>query len=324
MQTFIEMLKAVLMGLIEGITEWLPISSTGHMIILEEWLNIKGSQGEAFFNLFLVVIQFGAILAVIIGFFKKLWPFGKNKSPEEKKKIWKMWLCILLASLPALIVGLPLDDFLDSHLYNFLTVSITLCVYGIAFILVEFLLNKKSASLKEGEEMFKTNDIYLLTWQQALIIGCAQVLALIPGTSRSGVTIIAALLLSCSREVAAEFSFYLAIPAMVGGSLIKSVKFISAGNKLTSTQWGMIVLGCVVALAVSLLTIRFFVKFIKNHTFTGFGIYRVAFGLLLLVLYLSVFKNQAAASSSSASCLFSDNYSFLSGLTENLLPGGLK
>lgn len=293
MTAFKEIIKAIIMGVVEGITEWLPISSTGHMIILEELLGIGESQGEAFFNLFLVVIQLGAILAVIIEFFRKLWPFGKTKTAEDKKKIWRMWLCIVIASVPAAIIGLPLDDFLDEHLYNFITVSITLVVYGIAFLFVEQHLKRKQEGLKDGEEMFKTTDVYKITYKQAVIIGCAQILSLIPGTSRSGITIIAALLLSCSREVSTEFSFYLAIPAMLGGSLFKTVKFMVKGNSLTGLQWGMILTGSAVALLVSILTIKFFVKFIKNHPFTGFGYYRIALGLLLVVLWVTVFSKDS-------------------------------
>jgi undecaprenyl-diphosphatase len=257
------------------------------MLILEQLLQLEQTQGKAFFDFFLVIIQFGAILAVIIAFFKKLWPWGKSKTKEDKKAIWKTWLNILIACIPAGIVGIFLNDWLDSHFYNFLTVSITLIVYGIAFLVVENLIAK-------GKKPFRLNDVHLLTWKDALIIGLAQMLALIPGTSRSGVTIIAALLIGCNRSVSAEFSFYLAIPAMVVGSLYKGFKYFKAGNSLSKTQLGLIIVGCVVAFVVSIFVIKFFMSLVKEKPFTPFGYYRICFGCFLLVLYLLIIKDEIA------------------------------
>ncbi len=318
MNEFIEILKAVLFGIVEGITEWLPISSTGHMIILEQWLKIEESQSTAFYDFFLVIIQFGAIIAVLLEFFKKLWPFGKAKTREEKKDIWRIWLNMLIASIPAGIVELVLGDKIDTYLFTFLTVSITLIVYGVFFILVEVWLKKKQEDyvekglIDQGEKLYKKDDVRFLTWKDALIIGFAQVLALIPGTSRSGVTIIAALLLSCSRSTAAEFSFFLSIPAMIAGSFYKGLKFFKGGNNLTTIQLVMILVGCLIALLVSVFVIKAFMKLLKSKTFTGFGIYRIVFGLFLLIIFLSVIKPEQ--DSSSALAFFSsiqNNHYFL-------------
>ena len=205
-------LKVILFGIVEGITEWLPISSTGHMIILEEALGMEsafGPNGSAFWEFFLVFIQFGAILAVIAVFFKELWPWTRSKTPDDRKKIYWTWLYILIACLPAAVVGLFLDDFLDTYLYNFITVSVTLIIYGLAFIVIELFLRKA-----KKEPLI--NDLSAFTWKTALIIGAAQILSLIPGTSRSGVTILAALLIGCNRETSAKFSFYVSIPIMIG------------------------------------------------------------------------------------------------------------
>lgn len=281
---FLNVLKAILFGIVEGITEWLPISSTGHMIILEDLLDVKESFGASFWDFFLVVIQLGAILAVVVCFFNKLNPFfGKSltnqnqvKSKEEKKSIWMMWAKVLVACLPAAIVGILLDDFLNEHLYNSITVSITLIVYGILFIVLEIWNKKRS---------FKVTDTKDITFRLALYIGLIQLLSLIPGTSRSGVTILGAMLLLCDRKVAAEFSFYLSIPVMFGASLLKGVKFFIDGNSLASSQVLFIVIGMVVAFAVSMLVIKFLMGFIKKHDFKPFGYYRIALGILLIILF---------------------------------------
>ncbi len=281
---FIEVLKAILFGIIEGITEWLPISSTGHMIILEELLDVKDLYGEAFWSLFLVVIQLGAILAVVVCFFNKLNPFfGKSlvypeqeKSKEEKKGIWILWAKVIVACLPAAIVGLVLDDILDQYLYNSITVSITLIVYGVAFIALEIWNRKRDFKIKNTRE---------LSWQMALFIGCFQLLALIPGTSRSGVTILGAMLLLCNREVASEFSFFLSIPVMLGASLLKLVKYFMDGNAIATNQILFMLIGCVVAFGVSMLVIRFLMSFIKKHDFKPFGFYRIALGIVLIILF---------------------------------------
>lgn len=314
METFIDFLKAIVFGIVEGITEWLPISSTGHMIILEEFFSLKETQGEAFFNFFLIIIQLGAILAVCINFFSQLWPFGKKKSREQKHEIWMTWLKILIASIPAGVIGLLFDSWFEEHLYGYLTVSITLIVYGVLFLAIEFALKQKARRIKQryhlnresdtvydeknGKDygnysnypLFNITSIHQLSIQYALIIGLAQVLALIPGTSRSGVTICAALLLSIDRRTAAKFSFFMSVPAMLGGSLVKAVQFVYKGNTITWTQVGLIIVGMAVAFVVSLVVIKFFMNMLKTRTFNAFGIYRIALGIVLISLWFGLIK----------------------------------
>lgn len=275
---FIDILIAILYGIVEGISEWLPISSTGHLIILERFLGFHDISPE-FWELFLVVIQLGAIFAVVLNFFAKLFPFGKKKSVEEKRSIWKTWGLILIACLPAAVVGLLFDDLLNTYLYNEITVSITLIVYGIAFIVLEHFNAKKE---------FKITDVRDFTWKTALIIGAAQMLSLIPGTSRSGITILAALLIGCNRSSACEFSFYLSIPVMVGASLLKLVKYLLSGASLSLNEGMILLSGCVVAFAVSLLVVNFLMKYIQKHDFKIFGVYRIALGILLIILFLCI------------------------------------
>ena len=246
LSTFLNLLKSVLYGIIEGITEWLPISSTGHMILLDEWLKVEGIYGKSFWDLFLVVIQLGAIIAVVLCFFSKLWPFSKTKTSEEKKDTWRLWLNVLIACVPAAIIGLLLDDWLNEHFYNFTTVAIMLIVYGVLFIVIE-IFNKKRT--------FKITDCKQITWKLALIIGLVQLLALIPGTSRSGVTILGAMLIGLNRETSAEFSFFLSIPVMFGASLLKIVKFFIEGNAITGAQLAFLGIGCIVAFLLSLIHI---------------------------------------------------------------------
>lgn len=280
----IEVLKAVLFGIVEGITEWLPVSSTGHMIILEELLDVKSVYGEAFWSLFLVVIQLGAILAVVVCFFNKLNPFfgrsllnpEENKSKEEKKKIWLLWAKVIVACLPAAVVGLVLNDFLDKYLYNSITVAATLILYGFAFIVLELWNKKRNFRIKNTDE---------LSWKTAFLIGCFQLLALIPGTSRSGITILGAMLLLCNREVASEFSFFLSIPVMLGASLLKSFAFFMDGNQIVLSQTLFLLIGCVVAFGISMLVIKFLMSFIRKHDFKPFGYYRIGLGILLLILF---------------------------------------
>lgn len=284
----IEILKIILFGIVEGITEWLPVSSTGHMILLEQLLDVTNifEGGEAFWEFFLVAIQLGAIIAVVCCFFNKLNPFwgkslineGEKKSKEEKKGIWLLWAKVLVACLPAAVIGLLLDDWLDSMFYNSITVSITLIVYGILFILME-IWNKKRE--------FKIKDCKDLSFKMAFIIGMIQLLALIPGTSRSGVTILGAMLILCSRDVACEFSFFLSIPVMLGASLLKLVKYLLEVNTISMMDMGMLALGAFVAFIVSILVIKLLMKFIKKHDFKSFGIYRIALGVLLLILFLT-------------------------------------
>lgn len=315
MAAFIEFLKAIVFGIVEGITEWLPISSTGHMIILEEFFSISKTQGDTFYNFFIVIIQLGAIFAVIVNFFSQLWPFGKKKSHEEKREIWNTWLKIFVASIPAGVIGILFDDWFEEKLYGYLTVSITLMAYGVVFLVIEYLLKRKARAIKQryhlnresdtvlDEEkkkdygnysnypIFNITSIHSISIQYALIIGLAQVLALIPGTSRSGVTICAALLLSIDRKTAAQFSFFMSVPAMLGGSLVKSIKFVASGTHITGMQVGLTIVGMVVAFAVSLFVIKFFMKMLRTKTFTAFGVYRIALGIVLISIYYGLLKD---------------------------------
>ncbi|MBP5091016.1 MAG: undecaprenyl-diphosphate phosphatase [Bacilli bacterium] len=311
MDFIIDIIKAIIFGIVEGITEWLPISSTGHMLILEEFFSLKETQGEDFFEFFLVIIQLAAILAVVLHFFVDLWPFGKNKTQDEKKMIWSKWANILLASIPAAVFGILFDDWLDEHFHNFPTVATTLIIYGLAFIVIESLLVRKKYSAKKRYHLdavsstvnechdpyciFKTHHVEHITCSQAMIIGLAQVLALIPGTSRSGVTICAALLLSIDRTTATEFSFYLSIPAMLGGSLIKTISFVHKGNVLTGNQLAILGVACLFAFIVSLLAINFLLRFLRSRTFISFGIYRIILGGILLIVYFAAIRNAGSA-----------------------------
>jgi len=284
MNLFLNILKAILFGVIEGITEWLPISSTGHLVIAEQFLGFGSRYGLEFSQLFIVIIQFGAILAVIIAFFKKIWPFGKTKSLEEKKKTWTLILNVAIACLPGVIAGFLFDDLMDRYLYGALVIAITLILYGIIFIVAEFYRKKNTSEDKVYLELVD------ITWKSALIIGLAQVLALIPGTSRSGVTIIAALLIGFSRSSAAEFSFILSIPMIVGASGYKLIKFIAnKGFETIPSGLGaeavtVLLIGIIISFIVSIFTIKIFMKFIKSKSFTGFGYYRIALGVIVLTL----------------------------------------
>lgn len=278
MAEFIEILKAVLYGIIEGITEWLPISSTGHLILFEE-LFWKSSNPD-FMEMFRVVIQLGAILAVIVMFFRKLNPFSPKKDSIAKRSTWEMWLKVIIACLPAAVIGLPFDDLLDKWFYNFPTVAFTLILYGIAFIGIE--------SAKRPEP--KICDISDMSYKTALLIGAIQLLALIPGTSRSGVTILGALLLGCSRVVAAEFSFFLAIPIMFGASLLKCASYAKdmlegEAAAINSIEITVLAVGLVVAFVVSLLAIRFLTEYVKRKNFKPFGYYRIILGIILLAYF---------------------------------------
>ena len=272
---FIEILKAVILGIVEGITEWLPVSSTGHMILVDELMSLDVS--PEFMELFLVVIQLGAICAVPVLFFHKLNPFSPKRSAVERKSTWLLWAKVVVGVLPAAVIGVLLDDFLDEHLYNFVTVAITLIVYGIAFIIVEHFKKGKASRVERVED---------LSFTDALLIGGFQVLSLIPGTSRSGSTILGGRLIGVSRSASAEFSFFMAIPVMLGASLLKVVKFVLEGYTATGTEIGLLLIGLVVSFAVSLAAIKFLTDFVKRHTFTPFGIYRIALGALVLGYFL--------------------------------------
>ena len=272
---FLEILKAIILGIVEGITEWLPVSSTGHMILVDELMSLNVS--PEFMELFLVVIQLGAICAVPVLFFHKLNPFSAKKSAAERHNTWLLWAKVIVGVLPAAVIGVLLDDFLDEHLYNFVTVAITLIVYGIAFIIVERLNKNKPARIERVED---------LSFTDALLIGGFQVLSLIPGTSRSGSTILGGRLIGVSRSASAEFSFFMAIPVMLGASLLKVVKFVLEGYTATGTEIGLLLVGLIVSFVVSLAAIRFLTDFVKRHTFTPFGIYRIALGALVLGYFL--------------------------------------
>ena len=268
----IEFLKAVLFGIVEGITEWLPVSSTGHLILLEEFIHLDVS--EAFYELYQVVIQLGAILAVLVLFFHKLWPFSSKKSEIQRKQTWNLWFKVIVAVLPSAVLGLLLDDFLDAHLYNYVVVAIMLMVYGIGFLLVE-----------HGSKRAKIDDVHAIDYRTALLIGAFQCLSLIPGTSRSGATILGALLLGVSRSAGAEFSFFLAIPTMLGASCLKLLKFLLEGNLPTGMELGLLLTGCVVSFLVSLLVIRSLMDFVRKHSFAPFGIYRIVLGAAVLAWF---------------------------------------
>jgi undecaprenyl-diphosphatase len=268
----IQIIKTIIIGIIEGITEWLPISSTGHMIIANEFIKLNVS--KEFWEMFEVVIQFGAILAVIVLFFKEIFPWGFGKTKMETKKTFNLWGKIIVGSIPVAIVGFLFNDYIDSKFYNSWTVAIALIIYGILFIIIE----KKHKGKKT-----KVNDIDSLSYKDALIIGLVEVLALIPGTSRSGSTILGGLLIGLSRSVAATFTFYLAIPAMAGASLLKLVKF---GFNFTNSELIILITGVVTAFMVSILAIKFLLKYIKKNDFTIFGYYRIILGIIVILYFL--------------------------------------
>lgn len=273
-----EILKVIFLGIVEGITEWLPISSTGHMILVDEFLHLN--QDEDFMEMFFVVIQLGAILAVIVMFFQKLWPFQKADKTSGQKLSWvkmdtmTMWFKVVVAVLPAMIIGLPLDDWFEENFHNFTTVSLMLIIYGVLFIVIENWNKKRTPAV---------SDLESLTFKQAFLIGVFQVLSLIPGTSRSGSTILGGILIGTSRYVAAEFSFFLAIPVMFGASGFKFLKFgLETGFAMTTEQIIILVLGMVVAFVVSIFVIKFLMDYIKKKDFKVFGYYRIVLGVILL------------------------------------------
>lgn len=274
----IELLKAILFGIVEGITEWLPISSTGHLILVQEFVNFN-NQNQAFINMFNVVIQLGAILAVMVIYFDKLNPFQKGKSPQEVRLTWQLWLKVLIAILPAMILGLPLDDWMEAHLYHFVPVAIMLITYGVAFIWIE----NRQANQQLPPQV---TTLAKMSYKTALLIGCFQVLSLIPGTSRSGATIIGGMLLGTSRVVATEFTFFLGIPVMFGYSGLKILKFLLEGNSFTLSQLAILLTALVTAFAVSLKAISFLTSYVKNNDFKVFGYYRIGLGILLLIYWL--------------------------------------
>ncbi len=312
----LEILKALLLGIVEGITEWLPISSTGHMIIVDDFVKLQVS--EQFLALFLVVIQLGAIMAVLTLYFHKLNPLSPRKSAAEKRSTWRLWGMVVIGCIPAAIVGLLFDDWVNEHFYNKVTVAVMLILYGVIFIVMERrnrrrfgearnrLLEEVSAAQPRGrharraafagaseedidaaaeKRVFAITDVDEIDWKAALKIGCFQVLAIIPGTSRSGATIIGGMLSGCSRTAAAEFTFFLAIPIMFGWGLVKCIKFFAAGLMMTSVEIAVLVIGVVSAFVMSVVSIKFLMGYIKKNDFTAFGWYRIAIGLVVLGVF---------------------------------------
>lgn len=294
---FLEIIKAIIFGVVEGITEWLPVSSTGHLILLDEFLklNVGGELGatfaEEYMSMFEVVIQLGAILAVVVTFFRKLNPFAPSKSKEEKKSTWVLWLKVAFASIPAALVGVVGDKILekitgkdiDGWIFNWQVVAAALIIYGILFIVVERAYKNKSASVKSVDE---------ISFGQAMIIGCAQTLSIVPGTSRSGSTILGARGIGVSRPAAAEFSFFMGIPAMVGASLIKGYGFFDyvseSSVSVPALAWVVLLVASVVAFLVSTVAIKFLMDFVKKHSFAPFGIYRIVLGAFVIIYFALV------------------------------------
>ena len=274
---FIEIMKAILLGIIEGITEWLPISSTGHMILADEFIQLKAS--DAFKEMFFVVVQLGAILAVVILYFQKLNPFSPAKTPQERKDTWQLWLKVVIACAPAAIIGIPFDDKIDSLFYNYVTVAVTLILYGVLFIVLES---------RNRDRKFPIRNFSALSYKTAVLIGIFQLLSLIPGTSRSGATILGAMLIGTSRAVAAEFSFFLAIPVMFGASAIKLLKF---GDSFMGNELALIFFGMAAAFLTSILAIRFLVGYVKKRDFKVFGYYRIILGIVVLAYFFTSTMN---------------------------------
>ena len=311
MDLLIEILKSILFGIVEGITEWLPISSTGHMLLLSQFVTLDVSKD--FWDMFLVVIQLGAILAVVVLFFNKLNPLSGSKDVAERTNTWKLWAKIIVACIPAAVIGIPLDNWMEDHLGSPFVIAAALIVYGIAFLVIEKRREARAKSALAGvqdnhatpKHMAAPNistlsaseladsdatitDVFQMTWPVALGIGAFQVLSMIPGTSRSGSTIIGGLLLGCSRAVAAEFTFFLAIPVMFGASLLRLVKFFLKGNMFTNSELMILGVGCLVAFVLSLLTVRFLMSFVKRHNFQPFGVYRIVLGFTVIAYFALV------------------------------------
>ncbi|WP_251197270.1 undecaprenyl-diphosphate phosphatase [Anaerotardibacter muris] len=310
----LEALKALFIGIVEGVTEWLPISSTGHMILVDEFVKLDVS--DQFLALFLVVIQLGAIMAVILLYFHKLNPFSPKKTAAEKRGTWRLWGMVAIGCIPAAIVGLLLDDWVNEHFYNAYTVAIMLVLYGVIFIVMECRNRKRALRLMEAgenleerlaleapvhgrharverehteveaeEALFKIRDVDDINWKTALKIGCFQVLAIIPGTSRSGATIIGGMLCGCSRTAAAEYTFFLAIPIMFGWGVVKAAKFLMEGLVMTQTEIMVLVVGIISAFIMSVVAIRFLMGYIKKNDFTAFGVYRIIVGIVVLAFF---------------------------------------
>ena len=280
--TFVEWIRIILIGIIEGITEWLPISSTGHMLLFDQIFPTTAPEvfTPEFNDVFMVVIQLGAILAVLTCFFGRLNPVSRQKTREEKKSTWSLWGKVIVGCLPAAVAGLLFDDWMEEHLYNYAVIAAMLIVYGVLFIVLE---------IRNRRRTFKVQTVDALTYRHALIIGIIQVLSLIPGTSRSGVTILGAMLIGCSRSVAAEYTFFLAIPVMIGASGFRIVMYFIDGSTFTLMQVAVMLAAMAVAYVVSMLAIKFLMKFVRRHDFKIFGVYRIALGVLVLALFPTVF-----------------------------------
>ena len=272
--SFVEILKVIVLGIVEGFTEWLPISSTGHMILVDEIIRLD--QPEAFKEMFLVVIQLGAILAVAVMYFHKLNPFSPTKNQRQKENTWILWFKIIIACIPAAVLGLLLDDWMDAHLYNAGVVAATLIIYGVLFIVLE------NSSITSNPSIHKVGQISVKT---GFLIGMFQLLSLVPGTSRSGSTILGAMILGCSRGAAAEFSFFLGIPVMFGASLLKIVKFFLDGNSFTGPQIFYTLLGMAVAFGVSVYSIQFLMSYVRRHDFKFFGYHRIILGVIVIAYF---------------------------------------
>ena len=272
---FFEILKAVLFGIVEGVTEWLPVSSTGHLILLNEFINLKVS--DEFQSMFDVVIQLGAILAVIVLFFEKLNPFSPKKDKRQKEATWALWFKVCAAIIPSGLVGILFDDWMDAHLHNGIVVALALILYGVAFIYVERMNAGKTPLVKK---------VWSIDVKTALLIGCFQCLSLVPGTSRSGSTILGGIFLGVSRSAASEFSFFMAIPTMLGASAIKLLKFIVSGVAITGAEVAILLVGTVVSFLVSLLVIRGLMEYVRKHSFSAFGVYRIGLGIVVLVYFV--------------------------------------
>ena len=287
----LEILKAILFGIVEGVTEWLPISSTGHIILLDEFIQLNAS--DEFKSMFNVVIQLGAIIAVIVLFFRKLNPFDPRKNPNQKKLTWTLWFKVIAAIIPSGVVGILLDDWMDAHLHNGIVVSLMLIVYGFAFIWVE---NRNRGTVLQGKDgptsvfvnQKKVENVHRISYKTALLIGAFQCLSLIPGTSRSGSTILGAIMLGVGRSAGAEFSFFMAIPTMLGASAIKILKFAASGVGITFLEVMVLIVGMAVSFIVSLLVIKALMDYVRKHSFSAFGVYRIIFGTVVLVYFLAV------------------------------------
>lgn len=276
---FYNILKVIFLGIVEGITEWLPISSTGHLILVDQFIKLDASND--FKEMFNVVIQLGAILAVVVLYFNKLNPFASNKTKIEKSDTWSLWFKVVVACIPAGVLGILFDDFLEEHFHKFVPVAIMLILYGVLFIIVE----NRNKTVKPT-----TTTLNQLTYKTAFIIGLFQVLSLIPGTSRSGATIIGAMIIGCSRFVAAEFTFFLGIPVMFGASGVKILKFLLKGNTFGSPEIILLSLGTIVSFIVSILAIKFLMGYIKKHDFKVFGWYRIILGTIILIYWLTTLQ----------------------------------